>query len=88
MNNWICPLGGFPAAFLRAGRRTLIAPLTHVDPHAAGVFAKAFFTAVRAAPSLAGASAAAALRTARMALRAAGAPPSDWASHTMFGPDA
>ena len=81
-------LGGFPAAFLRAGRRTLIAPLTHVDPRSAGVLAEAFFTAFLAAPTLQSVSAAAALRTARLALRATGAPPSDWAAHTMFGPDA
>lgn len=80
-------LGGFPAAFLRAGRNTLIAPLTHVDPHAAGALAKAFSTALSAAPVLSGPVTAAALRTARLLARASGASPSDWAAHTMFGPD-
>lgn len=80
-------LGGFPAAFLRAGRRTLIAPLTHVDPHAAGILAKAFFTEFFDASSFGGPSSAAALRKARLTLRNSGAPQSDWAAHTMFGPD-
>ena len=81
-------LGGFPAAFLRAGRRTLIAPLTHVDPKVAGALAQAFFTAFLAAPVMGGPSAASSLRTARLALRDAGAPTIDWAAYSMFGPDA
>lgn len=75
-------LGGFPAAMLRGGRRTLIAPLVHVDPHAAGSLAAAFFTAL-----LGGQTAARALQTARRTLIAGGAPPSDWAAHAMFGVD-
>jgi hypothetical protein len=75
-------LGGFPAAFLRAGRRTVIAPLTHVDPQAAGALGAALFAALGA-----GQGAARALQSARLALKAAGAPAADWAAHQMFGID-
>ncbi len=75
-------MGGFPAAFLRAGRRTLVAPLTHVDPHAAGAMAVAFIAAL-----LGGESVAQALRSARLTVKQTGAPPADWAAHMMFGLD-
>ena len=74
--------GGFPAAFLRAGRPQLIAPLTHVDPHAAARLAARFFPAL-----LGGATPAKALQAARAELIAQGAPASDWAAHQMFGVD-
>lgn len=80
-------MGGFPAAFLRAGRSTLIAPLTHVDPHAAGGLAVAFFKAYLTGFPAEVPTAARALQTARLAVRDSGAPPSDWAAHTMFGVD-
>jgi tetratricopeptide (TPR) repeat protein len=80
-------MGGFPAAFLRSGRSTLIAPLTHVDPHAAGALAVAFFKAYLTGVPVGAPTAARALQTARLELRASGAPPSDWAAHTLFGVD-
>jgi CHAT domain-containing protein len=75
-------LGGFPGAFIRAGSRTVIAPLTHVDPDAAGTIAEVFFRALPA-----GQSPAEALRQARLMLKARGRPPEEWAAHVMFGVD-
>jgi hypothetical protein len=74
--------GGFPAAVLARGNGALIAPLTHVDPDAAGAVAEAFFRAW-----IGGETAALALRTARRSVRARRLGPEYWASHTCFGRD-
>jgi CHAT domain-containing protein len=60
----------------------VIAPLTHVDPDAAGTIAEVFFRALPA-----GQSPAEALRQARLVLKARGRPPEEWAAHVMFGVD-
>jgi hypothetical protein len=75
-------LGGLPGAFISGGSRAIIAPLTHVDPNAAGIIAEAFFRFW-----FAGHSPAEALRAARLELKARGRPPEEWAAHTMFGSD-
>jgi hypothetical protein len=73
-------LGGFPRAFLTAGSRTVIAPLVHVDPVQAGNLAMVFFT-----KWLAGSAAGKALKAACDGLRDAGAPPSVWATYSLYG---
>lgn len=73
-------LGGFPGAILQAGGRGVIAPLTHVDPVAAGDLEEAFFRVWRT-----GASPAVALQMAQQARKAAGASAAAWAAHVFYG---
>jgi hypothetical protein len=75
-------MGGFPAAFLVLGRRTLIAPVTHVDPLAAVSLADVLLRRLKQ-----GVPAARALQAARLSLKNSGAPISSWAAHHMFGLD-
>jgi hypothetical protein len=73
-------VSGFLRAFLLAGARSLVAPLTHVVPRAAGDLAEIFFQHF-----LKGESSAQALRQAQVALKRRGLKPQDWAAHLLIG---
>lgn len=73
-------VNGFVRAFLLAGARSLIAPLIHVDPRAAGDLADGFFRAW-----LAGTSAAEALRAAQFKARQENPDRKDWAAYYLTG---
>jgi len=73
-------VNGFVRAFLLAGAASLIAPLIHVEPRAAGDFAEEFFRAW-----VAGASASEALRAAQFAARQKDPQSKQWATYCLTG---
>jgi tetratricopeptide (TPR) repeat protein len=73
-------VNGFLRAFLLGGARSLIAPLTHVDPRLAGDLAEEFFRAW-----LTGGSKANALHTAQIVIRKKYPDRLDWAAYCLFG---
>jgi CHAT domain-containing protein len=73
-------VNGFLRAFLIGGARSIIAPLTHVDPRLAGDLAEEFFRAW-----LAGGSKAKALNTAQIVIRKKYPDRLDWAAYCLVG---